>query len=140
MQIGRRKLTTLPVAAAFASVLLVGCGDKTAVQEAEEEGGPAQAAILQETVTIQNEVTEVHGPHLFTVGAEDTPVAGFDVAGAEIEEGDRVQVTGTVRQVVMTEVEEDWGIDFDDDETSYLVQHEFDLAVVADDVQKLPEQ
>lgn len=137
---GRRKLTTLPMAVAFASVLLVGCGETTPVQEAEEEGGPAQAAILNETVTFQNEVTEIHGPHLFTVGAEDTPVIDFDAAAAEIEEGDLVQVTGTVRQVVMTEVESDWGIDFDDDETSYLVEHEFDLAVVADDVQELPQQ
>lgn len=94
------------------------------MQEAEEEAGPAQAAVLHETVTFQNEVTEVHGLHLFT-------------AGAEIEEGEREQVSNTVGQVVMTEVEPGWGIDSDDDEASYPLQRESDLTVTDDEVQEL---
>ncbi|WP_143709948.1 hypothetical protein [Kocuria flava] len=135
-----QKLATWPVAAAFASVLMVGCAEETPVQEAQDEGTEAAAAMLNETVTFENEVTEVHGPNLFTVGDEDTPVVGFDAAAAGLEDGDRVEVTGTVRQIVLTDTEAWGGFDFDQDENNYLVERELDLGVVAENVQAVPEE
>ncbi|MFF0989867.1 hypothetical protein [Kocuria nitroreducens] len=88
---------------------------------------------------MQNEVTEILGPNLFTVGEDDTPIVGVDAAAQDIEDGDMVQVTGTVRQVVETDVETGWGVDFNDDETSYLVERALDLGVVAEDVQVIEE-
>lgn len=133
-----KKKFALPVVAAFASALMVGCAEETPVQEAEEGDAAAQAAILNETVTMQNEVTEIVGPNLFTVGEDDTPIVGVDAAAQDIEDGDMVQVTGTVRQIVQTDVESEWDWDFDNDEMDYLVEREMDLAVIAEDVQELP--
>lgn len=135
-----KKMIGLPTAAVFASALLIGCAEETPVQEAEEGSVAAEAAILGETVTMQNEVTEIVGPNVFTVGEEDTPVVGVDASAQDIQEGDMVQVTGTVRQIVETDLETEWGIDFDDDEVSYLVERELDLGVVADEVQEIPEE
>lgn len=133
-----KKLFALPAAAAFASVLAVGCAEETPVQEAEESGPIAEAAILTEPVTLQSEVTEIIGPNVFTVGEDDTPIVGVDAAAQDIENGDMVQVTGTVRQIVQADVESEWDWDFDNDEMDYLIEREMDLAVLADDVQELP--
>ncbi|MEX5305600.1 hypothetical protein RF644_07530 [Kocuria sp. CPCC 205258] len=138
MSTSSKKKFALPAAAAFASALMVGCAEETPVQEAQEAGPTAEAAILSETVTMQNEVTEVLGPNLFTVGEDDTPVVGVDATAQDIEDGDMVQVTGTVRQIVQTDVESEWDWDFDDDELDYLVEREMDLAVIADQVEELP--
>jgi hypothetical protein len=138
MSTSSKKKFALPAAAAFASALMVGCAEETPVQEAQEAGPTAEAAILSETVTMQNEVTEVLGPNLFTVGEDDTPVLGVDATAQDIEDGDMVQVTGTVRQIVQTDVESEWDWDFDDDELDYLVEREMDLAVIADQVEELP--
>ncbi|KUG51262.1 hypothetical protein AVL61_10670 [Kocuria rosea subsp. polaris] len=134
----KKKMFALPAAAAVASALMVGCAEETPVQEAEEAGPTAEAAILDETVTMQNEVTEIVGPNLFTVGEDDTPVVGVDAAAQDIQDGDMVQVTGTVRQIVQTDVESEWDWDFDNDEMDYLVERELDLAVIADEVRELP--
>lgn len=134
----KKKMFALPAAAAVASALMVGCAEETPVQEAEEAGPTAEAAILDETVTMQNEVTEILGPNLFTVGEDDTPVVGVDAAAQDIQDGDMVQVTGTVRQIVQTDVESEWDWDFDNDEMDYLVEREMDLAVIADEVRELP--
>lgn len=132
-----KKMFALP-AAAFVSALVMGCAEETPVQEAEEGDVAAQAAILNETVTLQNEVTGILGPNLFTVGEDDTPIVGVDASAQDIQDGDMVQVTGTVRQIVMTDVESEWDWDFDNDEMDYLVENELDLAVIADEVQELP--
>ncbi|MFI7481314.1 hypothetical protein ACH9EU_02745 [Kocuria sp. M1R5S2] len=131
----KKRMFALPAAAAFASALMVGCAEETPVQEAQEGDASATAAILNETVTMQNEVTEIVGPNLFTVGEDDTPVVGGDAAAQDLQDGDMVQVTGTVRQIVETDIETEWGVDFNDDETSYLIERELDLGVVADDIQ-----
>ncbi|WP_424346986.1 hypothetical protein [Kocuria sp. CH-021] len=134
----KKEMFALPAAAAVASALMVGCAEETPVQEAEEAGPTAEAAILDETVTMQNEVTEIVGPNLFTVGEDDTPVVGVDAAAQDIQDGDMVQVTGTVRQIVQTDIESEWDWDFDNDEMDYLVERELDLAVIADEVRELP--
>ena len=138
MSTSSKKKFALPAAAAFASVLMVGCAEETPVQEAQEAGPAAEAAIPSETVTMQSEVTEIVGPNLFTVGEDDTPVVGVDAAAQDIQDGDRVQVTGTVRQIVQTDIESEWDWDFDGDEMDYLVERDLDLAVIADQVEELP--
>ncbi|MCJ8503747.1 hypothetical protein MRU69_02560 [Kocuria flava] len=135
MSTSSKKKFALPAVAALASALMVGCAEETPVQEAEEAGPTAEAAILNETVTMQNEVTEIVGPNLFTVGEDDTPVVGVDAAAQDIQDGDMVQVTGTVRQIVETDIDTGWDVDFDDDERSYLIERELDLGVAAEDVQ-----
>lgn len=137
MSTRRTKLIAFPFAAMLTSGVLAGCADETVVQEAEEDGPVAEAAILGETVTLQVEVTEVVGPNSFTVGEDDTLVVAAAMADA-LEEGAEVQVTGTVRSFVLTDVETDLGIDFDEDEETVVIEYEQELIVVADDVQTLP--
>lgn len=120
----------------FAAVSFVGCAEETVVQEAEEAGPTAEAAILGETVTLQTEVQEVVGPNVFSVGEDETLIVGTGL-GEEVEEGDNVQVTGTVRNFILTDLEEE-GFTFDDDESTYVVEYEQELVVVADDVEDLP--
>lgn len=107
------------------------------VQQAEEDGPVAEAAILGETVTLQTEVSEIVGPNVFTVGEDDTLVVGAGLAD-ELSEGEEVQVTGTVRDFILTDVEPALGVDFDDDEADFVVEYEEELAVVAEDVQAMP--
>lgn len=135
-----KKTLALPAAAAFASALMVGCAEETPVQEAEESGPIAEAAILAEPVTFQAEVMEIVGPNVMTVGEDETPIVGADAATLGLEEGDMAQITGTVRQIVEADLESEWGFDFDDDELAYLVERELDLGVIATDVQELPEE
>lgn len=121
----------------FAAVSFVGCAEDTVVQEAEEAGPSAEAAILGETVTLQNEVQDIVGPGVFTVGENDTIILGTDVS-AGIEDGDMVQVTGTVRNLIVADLEEE-GYVFDEDESSYVVEYEQGLVVEADAVEVIPE-
>ena len=67
-----------PPATAFASAPMIGCAGETPVQEAEEDGVVARAAIPNETITMQHEVTGILGPNLFTVGGDDTSIVGVD--------------------------------------------------------------
>ncbi|MBP2215035.1 hypothetical protein [Arthrobacter sp. CAN_C5] len=120
----------------FAALGFVACGDETVVEEAEEEGPAAVTAILGETVTLQTEVQEIVGSNVFTVGDGDTLILGTGMTDA-LEEGDEVQVTGDVRNFILTDIESE-GFDFDDDESAYVVDYERELVVVADDVEELP--
>lgn len=136
----RTRAAGLLAAAALGSALLTGCGEETVVEEAQEAGPTAEAAILGQTVTVQSEVKEVAGPNSFTIGdalEEGTLVTGSGISEG-LEEGDRVQVTGTVRTFLKADVETDYGIDFNDDEDTFVVEYEQDLAVVADQVEELP--
>lgn len=65
-------------ATAFASAPTIGCAGEAPAQEAEEDGTVTRAAFRNETITMQNEVTGVLGPDLFTVGGDDTPIVGVD--------------------------------------------------------------
>ncbi|WP_258803047.1 hypothetical protein [Pseudarthrobacter sp. NS4] len=130
------KAGVLIAGSALVAGLLTGCGEQTVVEEAQEAGPTAEAAILGETVTLQAEVQDIIGPNSFTVG-DDTLVLGEGITEG-LEDGEQVQVTGTVRSFVKADVERDYGLDFNDDEDSFVVEYEQDLAVVADKVQKLP--
>lgn len=128
----------IAVPLALALAVLAGCDSETVVSEAEEEGAVAEALILGETVTLQNEVQRLMGPNSATIGADETLVIALD-AFERIEEGGTIQVTGTVVEFVMAEVESEYGIEFDESEVLALGEFENGLAVVADDVIEVPE-
>jgi len=137
----KSKAGVLIAGAAVVAGLLTGCGEETVVEEAQEAGPTEEAAILGETVTVQAEIQDVAGPKAFTVGdalEEGTLVLGKGISEG-LEEGNKVQITGTVRSFIKADVEKDYEIDFNDDEDTFVVEYEQDLAVVADKVQELPE-
>lgn len=133
----RTKYLAFPFAAVLSVGLLAGCSEDTVVEEAEEEGPVAEAAILGETVTLQTAVQEIVGPNSFTVGGDETLVVGVGIA-PRVEEGAEVSVSGIVRELVVADVESEYGIDFDDDEETVVVGYEEELVVVADEVVTLP--
>lgn len=55
----------------------------------------------------------------------------LDVEQATVAPGDTVEVTGTVRQMDIAEVEEDYGLDLEDE---LYADYEGDLVLVADQV------
>ncbi|MFC5379952.1 hypothetical protein [Aquipuribacter nitratireducens] len=121
-------------AAALALTGFAGCSDDTVVEDAEEQGEVAQDIIMGETVTMQNEVSEILGDNTMAIGADDTLVLAADTS--EFSEGELVQVTGTVRTLYTPDVLE---TDFDlDDEQDVLVDYENELVVVADEVVDVP--
>lgn len=132
------RLIALPFVGLLTAGVLAGCDSETVVTEAEEEGAVAEALILGETVTLQNEVEEIVGPNAMTIGQEETLVVGANLFGL-IEEGDDVQVTGTVVEFVTVDVESDYGITFDENEATFVIDYEEELAVVADEVVPIPE-
>ncbi len=137
----RHKLLALPAAAALATVMLAGCQDETVVDEAQEDP-TAEAAILNETVTVQNEVSEVVGPNLITIGDDDTPVTTNNVDTATLQDGDQVQVTGTVQQIQMPKEYSDqeyprWGVTYNEEEFVYLDNRQSDLGIRAESIQIL---
>ena len=137
----KSKAGVLIAGAAVVAGLLTGCGEETVVEEAQEAGPTAEAAILGETATVQAEIQDVAGPKAFTVGdalEEGTLVLGKGISEG-LEEGNKVQITGTVRSFIKTDVEQEYDIDFNDDEDSFVVEYEQDLAVGADQVQELNE-
>lgn len=121
----------------FTAVGLVACGEETVVEEAEEAGPVAESAILGEPVTLQTEVQEIVGPNVFTVGEDDTLILAAAGMGDVLEEGDKVQVTGNVRNFILTDIEAE-GFEFNEDEAAFVVEYEQELVVMADDVEELP--
>ncbi|TFV57714.1 hypothetical protein E4P41_14095 [Geodermatophilus sp. DF01-2] len=148
--------------AAFSTVGLSACGGDTAGTEAgtdvedivEEE--PAADGLFEgvydtafydeidsyvgQEVVLSADVNEVITPTAFTIaGTDDTSVEALLVVGAtennELAPETTVEVTGTVQQAfVITEVEEEFGIDLDDE---LFVDWEQEPYVVADTVEVL---
>lgn len=115
-----------------------GPDDETAVEEAEE----ADTELIEgETVTISGEVEVLYGPHAFRLVGEK-PTEGTLVIGAntveaqQMSEGDVAQVTGTVTEFVVADVEENLGIDLDDE---VFTEFEEELVVTADFVDVVPD-
>ncbi|GAB3139091.1 hypothetical protein [Marisediminicola antarctica] len=132
------KWAALPFGVLLVAAVLTGCAEETVVDQAEEEGPVAEALLLGSPVTLQNEVQEVFGPNSFTVGEGDTLIIADGMA-SDVEEGDEVQITGTVVEFVTVDVEADYGLGFDDDERELVLDYDDTLAVIADDVTPLPE-
>lgn len=70
-----------------------------------------------QTVVLSAGVNEVLNDQAFTIGDEVglEPLLVLYQEGVELEEGENVRVTGVVQEeFVLTDVEDDWGVDFDD--------------------------
>lgn len=130
----RTRTTAWSLGALLAAGLVAGCAEDTPVQEAQEEGPAATAAVLGQPVTMVSEVQEVYGPNTFAVGENDTLVLGETVPA--VEDGQEVAVTGTVRQFVVADFERDYGWYTAGQE--WEVDYDRDLVVVADSVEVLP--
>ncbi len=119
----------LPV---FLAVLLAACA--TPEDKSTETGVPPTinnitanpAAYVGKTVTVKGEVEDLRGPQAFTldgdgiaggellvVGKDPFPVVPGRTADAYLVRDDEVQVTGTVRMFVATEIEREIGWDLD---------------------------
>lgn len=111
------------------------CGDTAGPEEGttfEDVVNDDSDRLLGETVTLSAEVDEVVAPRAFLLG-DDTPqqllvVSAPEVGSDLVEDGQAVQVTGTVREYAFTEVESDFDLDLDVDfeyeEENYLVAEE----------------
>lgn len=139
-----RRVLLVPLA--LLAVLAVGCdqGDETALEEAEEEG--VAEGMVGQSLTVSGEVTETFPSGAFVIAGDDFSFGEPAAAGTLILPGDasevarvaeegRAQVTGTVREFVIADVEEELGVDFDDD---LLVEYEEEFAIVADTVEFVP--
>lgn len=143
-----------------ASVVLVGCSDDSAgpeqgadvedVAEADptenDQEGPD---LLGQTVTVSGEATEVVDPSAFVIGGDALGGDGalvlsstgtFEDFGTPVSQdtvgSDTVlQVTGTVQELVVVDLEEEYGVDFDDEA---LEEWEGDAVIVADQIASLP--
>lgn len=84
-----------------------------------------------EDVTTSGEVSEVLSTVAFRLAGAGWSVVVLDAEQAAVAPGDMVEVTGTVRQMDIAEIEEDYGLDLDDElYTDYVGQ----LVLVADQV------
>lgn len=155
-----RKTAVVAPLALAASVVLVGCSDDSAGPEQGAdiedvaEADPAEndqegPDLLGQKVTVSGEATEVVDPSAFVIGGdalggdgalvlsstgtfEDfaTPVSE-DTVGSDTV----LQVTGTVQELVVVDLEDEYGVDFDDDA---LEEWEGDAVIVADQIASLP--
>lgn len=127
-------------------LVVAGCanGDDTALEEAEEEG--TAEGLVGESLTVSGEVTEVFPSGAFVIAGEDfsfgeplaqgTLIVPGDAAEIPtVEEEGRVQVTGTVREFLIADFEDEFGFDFEDD---LFVEYEEEFAIVADTVEFVP--
>lgn len=154
--------TGMAAVAAFSALGLAACGGDTAGTEAGadvadvveeeplEEGpfeGPYDTAFYEDMdsyvgqgVVLSADVNDVITPSAFTIaGTDDTAVEALLVVGAtennELAPETTVEVTGTVQQAfVLTEVEDELGIDLDD---ALFEEWEQEPYVMADDVEVL---
>lgn len=105
------------------------------MQEAQEEGPAAAAAILGELVAIGAEVEEVINFHAFTVGESGTLV--LSDTPVTVTGGDEIEARGIVRQFVVPdfEAEFDW---INTGSDPWPEEYEQDLVLVADSVEIVP--
>ncbi|WP_298462435.1 hypothetical protein [uncultured Cellulomonas sp.] len=155
----RKTAVAAPLALA-ASMVLVGCSDDSAgpeqgasvedVAEAEPDDDDMEGPdLLGQQVTVSGEATEYIDPSAFVIGGDALGGDGALVlsssgaladVGTEITEdtvgSDAVlQVTGTVEELVVVDLEEEYGVDFDDEA---LEEWEGDAVIVADQIATLP--
>ncbi|MCT7983642.1 hypothetical protein NG796_10060 [Laspinema sp. A4] len=114
-------------------------GMTTEVEEVSDN--PDQ--FMGQTVTLNGEVAEVLGPNVFRI-QEDEAVGGSDLivittdSQMPVMEDSQVQVTGEVRQLVITEIERDYNLGWDDTTRTRIEREYTDRpAVVAQSVQQM---
>lgn len=72
------------------------------------------STLAGEDITISGQVSDVLSTVAFRLAGSGWDVVVLDAEQATVEAGDTVQVTGTVRQMNVTEFEDDYGVDLDD--------------------------
>ncbi len=99
-----------------------------------------------QTVTVSGEINDVYGLNTFTIGGEgfagsllivvpdDAQITGVDVIDTPDMDDAIVQVTGTVREYVIAEIENEFGIDL----VPEIEYEEMEPAVVADAIWVTP--
>ena len=93
------------------------------------------ATLAGEEVTLEGEVYELFSTVAFRLAGAGWTVVVLDAEQAAVEPGDAVAVQGTVRQLDIAEIEEDYGLDLDD---ALYANYEGDLVLVADTVTEVP--
>ncbi|MBO0351812.1 hypothetical protein J0895_22560 [Phormidium pseudopriestleyi FRX01] len=98
---------------------------------------------MGQTVTLSGEVAEVLGPNVFRL-QEDQLIGGNDIivittdAQTPVMEDSQVQVTGEVRQLVITEIERDYDLGWDDTLRTEIEREYTDRsAIVAQSIQPM---
>ncbi|MCT7969470.1 hypothetical protein NG799_24440 [Laspinema sp. D1] len=98
---------------------------------------------MGQTVTLNGEVAEVLGPNVFRI-QEDEAVGGSDIivittdSQTPVMEDSQVQVTGEVRQLVITEIERDYDLGWDDSLRTEIEREYTDRpALVAQSIQPM---
>ena len=84
-----------------------------------------------EPVTIAGEVSQVISTVSFQLAGAGWQVVVLDAQQAAVDEGDFVQVEGTVRELNIVELEEEFGLDLDDE---LYAEFEGELVLVAETV------
>lgn len=145
--------------AVVAAIGLAACDDDSAgpeqatdvedVAEADPDENDPGAELLGQAVTVSGEISEIVDQGAFRIGGDDlggeavtvvSPMGGFGDMGVDITEemvaNDTVlQVTGTVRQFNVAELEDEFGVDYDDERYEDV---EGEAVIVADQVVTLP--
>lgn len=111
--------------------------DETALEEAEEEG--TAESMVGETITIGGEVNSIISPTAFRIDADEVGEGTLVVSAeaVDVEESGTVEVTGTVVEFVLIDIEEEFGFDLDDD---LFVDFDDEFAVVAESVEFIPDE
>ena len=156
MTTARKRALAAPIAVATA-IGLAACSDDSAGPEAGAsvedvvESDPDEnddTEWLGKTVTVSGEATEVVNPSAFRIGGDDlggdsvlvvSSTADFTEMGADVSEdavdADTVfQVTGTVREMEVASLEDEYGVDYDD---AAFDEFEGENVIVADQVSTL---
>lgn len=89
------------------------------------------STLAGEPVTISGEVQDVISTVSFRLAGAGWQVVVLDAEQAAVDEGDFVQVEGTVRQLNIAELEDEFGLDLDDE---LYADYEGDLVLVAENV------
>ncbi|WP_298456882.1 hypothetical protein [uncultured Cellulomonas sp.] len=92
------------------------------------------ATLAGEDVTVEGEVYELVSTVAFRLAGAGWEVVVLDAEQASVEPGDEVAVQGTVRQLSITEIEEDYGVDLEDE---LYTDYEGELVLVADTVEEV---
>jgi superfamily II DNA/RNA helicase len=98
---------------------------------------------MGQMVTLNGEVAEVLGPNVFRI-QEDQLIGGDDIivittdGQMPVMEDSQVQVTGEVRQLVITEIERDYDLGWDDTFSTEIEREYTDRpAIVAQSIQPM---
>lgn len=110
-------------------------GDDTVLSEAEEDG--TAESMVGQTLTVAGEVEEVIDANAFRIQGDETGEGTlvFHSTDAAVADETIVEVTGTVVEYVLADIESELGVDLDDDLYLDLTD---EFALVASGVETVP--